>query len=209
MRLLTFPGTYEDDRGVEPLEWRVSPTWPVGWPPGYAISTVIRGVRVRGCDFDTLLPRPRGAGDGLLHWDRLGLVECVLRGDLPLTVASGGVARPAPLRFELDLRRSSRDDPRAPILRLTCLLDDVHVSVTDDWFEDALAGLDAALPEEHRIMACLACAWADYSPTGHGLTGMRCHRDAGATGVRPTTGVTEEVLETYLCGSFRRRSPAA
>src|SRR4051812_13830593 len=169
MRLLTFPGTYEDDRGIEPLEWRISPTWPVGWAPGYAVSTVIRGVRVRGGDFDALLPRQRGAGEGLLRWDRIGLVECVLTGDLPITVDAGGVARPAVLRFELDLRRSSRGDPRAGILRLPCVVDGMPASVTDDWFEDGLIALEAALPAEHRIMACVTCAWADYSPVGHGL----------------------------------------
>ncbi|HYJ76907.1 MAG TPA: DUF6304 family protein [Kineosporiaceae bacterium] len=206
MRSLTFPGTYEDDRGVEPLEWRISPTWPVGWAPQYAVSTVIRGVRVRGGDFDTLLPRVRGEGDGLLRWDRLGLVECVLAGDIPITVESGGVARPVVLRFTLDLRRSSRADPRTGILRLTCVLDGVETTVTDDWFEDGLVALETVLPGGHRIMACLTCEYADHSPTGHGLTGMRCRRDADVAGVR---GVTEEVLETYLCTSFRRRLTAA
>jgi hypothetical protein len=206
VRLLTFPGTYEDERGVEPLEWRISPTWPVGWAPGYAVSTVIRGVRVRGGDFDTLLPRVRGEGDGLLRWDRLGLVECVLGGDIPITVESGGVARPAVLRFTLDLRRSSRADPRTGILRLTCELDGVETTVTDDWFEDGLVKLETVLPGGHRIMACLTCEYAHHSPTGHGLTGMRCRRDADVAGVR---GVTEEVLETYLCTSFRRRLTAA
>jgi hypothetical protein len=203
VRLLTFPGTYEDDRGVEPLEWRISPTWPVGWAPGYAVSTVIRGVRVRGADFDVLLPPHHGA-EGLLHWDRLGLVECVLAGDIPITVESAAGARPAALRFQLDLRRSSRADPRASILTLTCVLDGTHTSVTDDWFETGLGKLEAALPAGQRLMACATCAWADYSPGGHGLTGMRCHRDAGTSG-----GVTEEVLETYLCASFRRRLAAA
>jgi Family of unknown function (DUF6304) len=206
VRLITFPGTYEDDRGVEPLEWRITPTWPVGSAPGYAVSTVIRGVRVRGADFDVLLPRQRGDGDGLLRWDRLGLVECVLTGDIPIAVESGGVAKPAVLRFALDLRRSSREDPRAGILRLTCVLDGAEVTVTDDWFEDGLIALESALPDGHRIVACITCGYAVHSPTGHGLSGMRCCRDADVAGVR---GVTEEVLETYLCTSFRRRLSAA
>jgi len=209
VRLLTFPGTYEDDRGVEPLEWRISPTWPVGWAPGYAVSTVIRGVRVYGGDFDVLLPRQRGDGQGLLRWDRLGLVECVLGGDIPITVESGGFARPAVLRFALDLRRSSRDDPRTGILRLTCRLDGVETSVADDWFEDGLIALEAALPGDHHIMACITCEYADHSPIGHGLSGMRCRRGADVGGVPSTAGVAEEVLETYLCTSFRRRLPAA
>ena len=208
MRLFTFPGTYEDDRGIEPLEWRITPTWPVGWAPGYAVSTVIRGVRVRGGDFDVLLPRERGAGDGLLRWDRIALVDCILGGDIPITVESGGVARPAVLRFKLDLRRSSRDDPGAGILRLTCLLDDVETSVTDDWFEDGLIALEAALPGGHQVMGCITCEYADHSPTGHGLSGMRCRRDADIAGVPSAAGITEEVLETHLCTSFRRRSAA-
>jgi hypothetical protein len=206
VRLFAFPGTYEDDRGIEPLEWRITPTWPVGSAPGYAVSTVIRGVRVRGGDFDVLLPWRRGAGDGLLRWDRLGLVECVLTGDIPITVESHGVARPAVLRFVLDLRRSSREDPRAGILRLTCRLHGAETTVTDDWFEDGLIALEAALPDGQQIMACITCEYATHSPTGHGLSGMRCCRNADVAGVR---GVTEEVLETYLCTSFRRRLPAA
>jgi hypothetical protein len=209
VRLLTFPGTYEDDRGVEPLEWRISPTWPVGWAPGYAVSTVIRGVRLRGADFDVLLPRRRGEGEGVLRWDRIGLVECVLGGDIPITLESGGIARPAVLRFALDLRRSSRADHRTGILRLTCLLDGVETTVTDDWFEDGLIALEAALPGGHRIMACITCEYADHSPVGHGLSGMRCRRDPDGSGVRSTSRVTEEVLETYLCTSFRRRLTAA
>jgi hypothetical protein len=27
-------------------------------------------------------------------------------------------------------------------------------------------------------MCCVTCLYSDYSPGGHGLTGMRCHRDA-------------------------------
>src|SRR4051812_3027356 len=182
MRLLTFPGTYEDDRGIEPLEWRISPPWRVGWAPGYAVSPVIRGVRVRGADFDALLPRRHGAGEGLLRWDRIGLVECVLTGDLPLTVEAAGVAGPAVLHFDLDLHRPSRGDPRAGMLRLTCMVDGTPTSVTDDWFEDGLIALEAALPHEHRIMACVTCAWADCLPVGPGLTGMGCRRNAEITG---------------------------
>ena len=109
------------------------------------------------------------------------------------------------LRFALDLRRSSREDPRAGILRLTCLLDGAEATVTDDWFEDGLIALEAALPDGHRIMACITCEHAAHSPMGHGLSGMRCCRNADVAGVPSTAGVTEEVLETYLCTSFRRR----
>jgi hypothetical protein len=206
VRLFTFPGTYQDERGLEPLQWRITPTWPVGSAPGYAVSTVVRGVRLRGVDFDVLLPRQRGDGAGLLHWDRLGLVECLLTGDIPITVESAGVPRPAVLRFDLDLRRAQRTNVRAGILRLTCRIDGVETTVADDWFEDGLLALEAALPGGQTLTACITCAHADYSPTGHGLTGMRCRRDAEAVGVR---GVTEEVLETYLCASFRRRLATA
>jgi hypothetical protein len=204
VRPITFPGTYDDERGLEPLQWHISPTWPVGWVPGYTVSTVIRGVRVHGADFDVLLP-PHHGGEGLLHWDRRGLVECLLTGDIPVTVEAAGAAHPAVLRFELDLRRSSRADPAASTLRLTCSVDGKQTSVTDDWFEGGLGKLDAGLPSGHRLKACATCAWADYSPAGHGLTGMRCHRDAGTS----EPDVTEEVLETYLCASFRRRLAAA
>jgi hypothetical protein len=209
VRLLTFPGSYEDDRGVEPLEWRVVPTWPAGWAPGFAVSTVIRGVRVRGGDFDVLLPRRREAAEGRLRWDRVGLIECLLTGDLPVSVENGDVLRPAVVRFQLDLHQATRVRPGPGTLRLSCVLDGVESVAVDDWFEDGLRALEADLPAGVRLAACITCRHADYPPTGHGLSGMRCHRDATEPyppGVR--VPVTEEVLETHLCTDFRRRQPS-
>jgi hypothetical protein len=219
VRSFSFPGTYEDDAGLEAVRWRIVSTWSPGWWPGYAIITVIRGVRVRGGDFDRLLPQDRAAAEGVLTWDRAGLTECLLVGELPATLESAEGARPTAVRFELDLRRASlirRPVLRRPrhVLTLSCVLDGADAVVTDDWFEDGLLALESALPQSVCLRACITCRYGGYSPDGHALTGMRCHRDAKEQylAVRSAEDywhvpVTEEVLETYLCPEYERRLP--
>jgi hypothetical protein len=215
VRSFSFPGAYEDDAGVETLRWRIVSTWSPGWWPGYAVITVIRGVRVRGGDFDRLLPQDRPAAEGLLTWDRAGLTECILTGELPAALESTSGPQPTAVRFELDLRRAT-PAPRRPrhVLRLSCALDGVEKAVTDDWFEDGLLALERKLAPGVRLRACITCLYGDYSPDGHGLTGMRCHRDAKEQYLTVQSAedywdvpVTEEVLETYLCPEYQRRVP--
>jgi hypothetical protein len=215
MRSFSFPGSYQDDAGVEPVRWRIVSTWSPGWWPGYAVIAAIRGVRVRGGDFDKLLPQDRAAAEGVLTWDRAGLTECVLAGDLPVTLESAAGPRPTAVRFELDLRRAL-PLPRRPrhVLRLSCVLEGVATAVTDDWFEDGMLALEARLPSGTRLRACITCLYGDYSPDGHGLSGMRCHRDAKEQYLTVRSAadywrvpVTEEVLETYLCPEYERRVP--
>jgi Family of unknown function (DUF6304) len=215
VRSFSFPGTYEDEAGVQAIRWRIVSTWSPGWWPGYAVITVIRGIRVRGGDFDRLEPQDRAAGEDVLTWDRAGLTDCVLTGDLPATVESADAALPATVRFELDLRHQ-RPSPPPPrhVLRLSCVLDGVETTVVHDWFEDGLHALEAQLPPRVCVRACITCLYGDYSPDGHGLTGMRCHRDAKAQYLTVRSAadywdvpVTEEVLETYLCPEYERRVP--
>jgi hypothetical protein len=70
------------------------------------------------------------------------------------------------------------------------------------------------LPSDARLMCCVSCLYSDYSPDGHGLMGMRCHRDAKEQhlAVRSkadywSVPVTEEVPETYLCPECQCRVP--
>jgi Family of unknown function (DUF6304) len=217
MRSFSFPGTYEDDAGVETVRWRIVSTWSPGWWPGYAVITVIRAVRVRGGDFDTLLPQDRAAAEGVLTWDRGGLTECVLSGELPATLQSDEGIRSTSLRFELDLRRATPGLRRPRhVLRLSCVLDGLERAVTDDWFEDGLLSLEAALPPGLCLRACITCLYGGYSPDGHGLSGMRCHRDAKEQYLSVRSAeeywhvpVTEDVLETYLCPEYERRVAGA
>jgi Family of unknown function (DUF6304) len=215
VRSFSFPGTYEDDAGVESVRWRVVPTWSPGWWPGYAVITVIRGIRVRGGDFDRLEPQDRAAAQDVLTCDRGGLTECLLTGELPATLESAGGERLTAVRFELDLRRADGTPGRPrSVLRLSCVLDEIESAVTDDCFEDGLLKLESALPPDVCLRACVTCRYGDYSPAGHGLTGMRCHRDAKAQYLPVRSArdywdvpVTEEVLETYLCPEYQRRIP--
>jgi Family of unknown function (DUF6304) len=212
MRSFSFPGTFEDDAGVENIRWRIVSTWSPGWWPGYAVITVIRGVRVRGCDFDRLEPQDRSAAEDVLGWDRGGLTECLLTGELPASLDTPAGIRPTTIRFELDLR-ARRPSPLNPwrVLRLYSVIEDMD-SVTGDWFENGLQALQAALPLDVWLRACVTCRFGDYSPGEHGLSGMRCHREAKAQYLTARSAadgwnvpVTEEVLETYLCPEYERR----
>lgn len=98
-------------------------------------------------------------------------------------------------------------------MRLSTTIDATDHVVVDDWFEDGLLHLGEALRPD-RLRCCMTCLYSDYSPAGHGLMGMRCHRDAGDDylKVRNKAGywpvpVTEEVPETYLCDQYRVRVP--
>ena len=84
-------------------------------------------------------------------------------------------------------------------------------AVTDNWFEDGTLRLDRAL-QPSRLVCCVNCLYSDYSPGGHGLMGMRCHRDAKDQylAVRSKADywpvpVTEYVPETYLCDEYQVR----
>jgi hypothetical protein len=85
--------------------------------------------------------------------------------------------------------------------------------MTDDWFEEGTLRLDDAL-RPSRLVCCVTCLYSDYSPAGHRLMGMRCHRDAKDQylAVRSKADyfhvpVTEDVPETYLCDEYERRIP--
>lgn len=212
MRSFSFPGTFEDDAGIEDIRWRIVSTWSPGWWPGYAVITVIRGVRVRGCDFDRLAPQDKAAAEDVLSWDRAGLTDCLLTGELPASLDTPAGVRATTIRFELDLRHRRPSPPdRRRALRLSSVVDGLD-GVTGTWFEDGLHALQAGLSLEICLRACATCRFGDYSPDGHGLSGMRCHRGAKAQlgVVRLSAGagevpVTEEVLETYLCAEYERR----
>ncbi len=59
----------------------------------------------------------------------------------------------------------------------------------------------------------MTCQFSDYSPYGHGLMGMRCHRGAKEQylAVRSkddyfSVPKTEEVMETHSCAEFELRT---
>lgn len=214
MERLVFAGTYEDAAGVEEIVWRIEGSDRYGTPRP-EISTTIRGVSFRGFDFDGLEPvdeRDPKAGAVAVNsaWE---LDDCVLSGDLPCSIVVAGARRDVPIRFVLDLRRDPERSPGRPgNLRLSITIGDDTFQVTDDWFEDGLLRLQNMLPPPTWLMSCVTCLYSDYSPAGHALMGMRCHRDAkeqylavGSKADYWSVPVTEEVPETYLCPEYQRR----
>jgi hypothetical protein len=72
------------------------------------------------------------------------------------------------------------------------VLDDTVYAIADDWFEVGTRRLDDALRPNH-LVCCVTCLYSDYSPGGHGLMGMRCHRRRSQT----APGLSE-VMDCYL-----------
>jgi Family of unknown function (DUF6304) len=217
MEPVRFEGTYLDAIGSEPVSWQIRSSVRPGWDGRYEISTTIRGVEVWGSDFDGLEPVDRDAATsaGLLNltaWGDVG--NCILTGHLPCTAEISGQPVPIAVYFELDLYElAERPVSRPPNLTLSTTVDDTEHVVVDDWFEDGLLRLSAAL-RPARLRCCVTCLYSDYSPAGHGLMGMRCHRDAKEAYLRVRSKtdywpipVTEEVPETYLCEQYRPRIP--
>lgn len=216
---IVFDGTYSDGTTatIEPIVWRIAQSTrsrPPTWGPGYEIHTVVRGVGLSGCDFDGLDPESEdGARKAGLIVGPTGLTDCILSGRLPCVVDSGGVEVETSVDFQLDLRNETRSDRAAPTnLRLSLSGDITGVEIVDDWFEDGMIRLEAALPADFRLRCCVTCLYSDYSPAGHGLMGMFCHRGAKEQYLAVKSKadywgvpVTEEVVETYLCEDYVRR----
>jgi len=126
-----------------------------------------------------------------------------------------GQRRDCVVTFTLDLRPGPDHPPHDPKhLHLSIVVEGVTHEVTDDWFEDGMLRLQAAMPEPARLEACITCLLSDYSPYGHGLLGMSCHRDVRAQylAVRSKgdyfqVPVTETVPEFYRCPEYVRRVP--
>lgn len=217
MRALMFDGAYEDQYGTEPLLWQIVPSDRYGRMRWYEIRTKIRGVEIWGRDFDGLGPDdPEAARAASLPLDPSDdLTGCVLTGELPVVVDVAGQHRASVVSFSLDLRPGPAHPPANPAnLHLSIVVDGATYQVSDGWLEDGLLRLEAALPSDTQLVACITCLYSDYSPGGHGLMGMNCHRDAKAQylAVRSKADywkvpVTEEVPETYRCAQYERRVP--
>jgi hypothetical protein len=212
----SFPGTYRDADGSDDIEWTIAPSERPGWARRFEVRATILGVPVWGGDFDGLGPEDTDHRDERLALNQADEVgNCVLTGDLPCTFEVDGVRRPGSVRFELDLNPGPEHPPHDPKnLDLSCDIDGNAYAVTDDWFEAGLQRLETTFTPGTRLVACVTCLFSDYSPGGHGLTGMACHRDAKEQylAVRSkadywSVPVTEDVPETYLCPEYQRRVP--
>src|SRR5262249_46481809 len=136
--------------------------------------------------FDGLEPRdPEQAIAAGLRLSRLSgeLANSVIKGDLPCSIEVDGQRAPAIVTFTLTLpsaeRGPERQSPSPKNLHLSLTVADRRLDVDDDWFEDGVLRLDhAARDVGASLVCCVTCLYSDYSPAGHGLMGMRCHRDA-------------------------------
>ncbi len=203
-------GTYRDSLGGEAITWAISPY--VGTSrkqPSFEIRTTIRGVDFAGFDFDGLEPTNHDSAETAdVPLDAWGnLTACVLTGTLPSTIERDGKLLDIGIDFELDLRSGEA-------LRLRCVVENEIVESTDEWFEDAMLKLGRAMPAGAALSCCVSCSFSDYSPGGHGLTGMSCHRrdKEQYLAVRRkldywSVPVTEEVMETHRCDEWRERQP--
>lgn len=213
MRPWSFPGSYEDGRGLEPIKWRIEPYDVAGWAGGYEISTVVRGIPLSGGDLDCIEPDPPDprAREVLSLEDRFdALTRCRLTGELPCTVAVSGVRRAEVIRFTVDLM----PDPQRDKLRLSLALNGTEYETDCHTFETGLQQLIAALPQDTSLVCCYTCRYAGYSPVGGPIMGMRCYREAKEQYLAVetkhdiwTVPATEAVPETYLCAHYRVRIP--
>jgi hypothetical protein len=216
MDAFSFPGSYKDDAGTESIVWQVQPSTRRGPYPGFEVRAVIRGVEFWGYEFDGLEPidHEAAAAAGFRFPEHGELDLCVLRGDLPCTVDVAGQKTAGAVCFALTLNPSVRTSTAPTNLTLTTTVRDTTYSVEDEWFEGGMQRLQDGLPADVRLICCFTCLLSDYSPLGHGLLGMRCHRDASEQYLAVTSKqeywsvpVTEDVMETYLCSEFQPRVP--
>jgi hypothetical protein len=213
---LIFEGGYEDAIGGEPILWLATTSSEPG-VPRFKLAIEIRGIEFSGYDFDGM--EPADGGEALAAGFALkatgDLYQCVLRGELPCSISESGRVRSGRVSFALDLRSEATADRAAPQnLTLRMSVAGKTYTVVDEWFESGIERLQAELPTGVQLVCCFTCLFSDYSPHGHGLVGMRCHRGAKERylSVRSkfdyfSVPVTEDVMETYVCPEYEPRIP--
>lgn len=210
----TYPGTYRDKGGVEPIALHND---------GQTLRVTIRQVAFEGTDFDGL-----EAVDGPEVAEAAGFVlcsgsicSCTITCTMPLPVVTPEGVVQCELLVELVLG-DPKPLPRGGIdredlrLRLRMPGREIASSGRSGWFEDELLDIQRQLTAGH-LHACIACAFSDYSPYGHGLFGgLACFRDNKRRYLAVENKqdlfaiwntLTEFVQETYLCSEFQRREP--
>jgi hypothetical protein len=212
-----WPGRYTDRHGNEAVVFETDGR--------ESIRTTIRGVRFEGDSMDALGALGGEPPEAPFTFFEGALYSCLLEWEVPMPVTvEGQGVRTAVLECTLWLGAPAGPDRALESVRLfTILRLDGHEHLTaedHDTFEDALNDLQRLLlPAGVRLRACVACAWSDYNPAGHGLmAGLACFRDVKdryrrVDGKHGPTGVfaiwpehTEFVQETWLCGEFEHRS---
>jgi hypothetical protein len=208
----TYPARYKDRFGEESTTIQNE---------SETLTMVVRGVRFRGADFDSLEPQDVPDPAQLTSFTFLhgSLCFCAIEADIPVPVVTPTGTVDGLLTFELDLGEPLPTGQMDRELRLGLAVSGRNY-LSDGrtgWFEGEMLDLQGKLPPGTFMKACINCAFSDYSPSGHGLFGgLACFRGNKA-GYRAVTckddlfavwdTMTEFVQETHLCPEFERRVP--
>lgn len=213
----TYPARYKDRFGQEPTTILDS---------GESLTMEVRGVRFRGRDFDRFQPESVSdpallASFSFLHGS---LCFCVIEADIAVLVVTPTGAVDGLLTFELKLGEPlPTGQMNRERLKVSLAVSGQNYSSEGKtgWFEGEMLDLQGRLPPGTFMKACINCAFSDYSPYGHGLSGMICFRANKAGYLALPSGedfdkdpyfdvmdtVSEMVQETHLCPEFEKRVP--
>lgn len=216
----SYPACYRDSFGIEETSIHND---------GKTLSMSVRGVAFEGPGLDRLAPTrgPDSARLSSFTFLHGSLCFCVIETDIPLPVVTprgtvDGILK-VDLQLCLPLPTGQMNRER---LKLQLNVEEVSYSsgVKTGFFDGEMGDLQRQLPTGTFMKVCFSCAFADYSPDGHGLFGnMICFR-ANKEGYLALPSdedfckdsyfdvmdtVTEMVQETFLCLEFEKRTPGA
>jgi hypothetical protein len=206
---LVCTGTFEDEHGTEAVDWLIVPLVEKRWD-GFEIRATIRGVEVRGYDFDGLEAVDEEAARAVgIPTD---LVDFRMTAHTTCTVTVAGVRTTAALDFTFSYFRTSN-----ATLTLSLTAEGHVYQAADKSFEDCLERIEATFPNEIQLTSCLTCRWSSYQQYAWNVMGMRCGRDAKDQVLaalarnkhaQDQVSVAEYVPEMHLCGEYERRVPS-
>ncbi len=212
--VISWSGRYQDSHGSESVTIDSD---------GHQLKVRIRGSTFVGEQLDDLEPLVDDDSpvDPSLFLHDNTLRAFVLEWVMPVPVLVDGSRTEGTLSCRLSLpeptwpQRGGPDDELTVVMRVGDA--EYATGRPYDLFEDALADIQHQLPAGTRLMACLTCAWSDFSAGNVALFGgMACFRDVKEAyrEVRTKFGLydiwaqrTEFVQETHLCDEFEDRPP--
>jgi hypothetical protein len=209
----TFAARYRDHLGEEP-------TTIVN--DGKLLTMELRGVQFQGARIDDFEPADSTDPAKLASFELSHncLCNCIIEAELPVPVFVKGNVLDGIISFILELGnplQSGLLDREHLTVRLNVDGLSLVSSGKSGWFEDELLDVQAQLQAGMHMMACINCAYSDYSPLGHGLFGdLACFRDNKVNYLKVASKrdifaiwgtLTEYVQQTHLCPEFERRKP--
>lgn len=211
---LRYHATFEDDRGRDEIEIENS---------GSELTTTLRGISLRGTDFDGLgLPATGVAPIPPFAVDRFRTLSSgTLTVNLSIGVEVGGNPQLADLQAVFVLPQPHDHPILGWTLPLSLRLADgrgpFRTSGRGGDFESSLGDIARSLPSDVRLLSCYSCGLSDYSPTGQGLFGgLACFRLTKSAYRRVSSkwdmfklwdSMAGFVQETHLCPEWEPRPP--